>query len=103
MKRFKHGLKTAEERGKLLFKWHQLIEEHTDELAEIMTVEQGKPLKEAKVKLAMPTDLFHGTQKKANAFTEKQFQLLLLINDYLLISSLWESWQLLHLGTSRQL
>src|SRR6478752_6065551 len=40
--------KTAEERGKLLFKWHQLIEEHTDELAEIMTVEQGKPLKEAK-------------------------------------------------------
>lgn len=40
--------KTAEERGKLLMKWHQLIEEYTDELAETMTIEQGKPLKEAK-------------------------------------------------------
>ncbi|MFS3929181.1 NAD-dependent succinate-semialdehyde dehydrogenase [Priestia flexa] len=40
--------KTAEERGKLLMKWHQLIEKYTDELAETMTIEQGKPLKEAK-------------------------------------------------------
>ncbi|UNL82956.1 NAD-dependent succinate-semialdehyde dehydrogenase [Priestia koreensis] len=39
--------KTAEERGKLLMKWHALIEEHTEELGKIMTLEQGKPLKEA--------------------------------------------------------
>ncbi|MCM3339843.1 NAD-dependent succinate-semialdehyde dehydrogenase [Paenibacillus sp. MER TA 81-3] len=38
---------TAEERSKLLKKWHQLIEAHTDELARIMTMEQGKPLQEA--------------------------------------------------------
>lgn len=38
---------TANERGELLRRWHQLIAEHTDELARIMTTEQGKPLKEA--------------------------------------------------------
>ncbi|MET3847697.1 NAD-dependent succinate-semialdehyde dehydrogenase [Paenibacillus sp. OAE614] len=38
---------TADERGALLMKWHGLITEHTDELARIMTTEQGKPLKEA--------------------------------------------------------
>ncbi|MBA4543752.1 MULTISPECIES: NAD-dependent succinate-semialdehyde dehydrogenase [Thermoactinomyces] len=38
----------AEERGKLLMKWFDLIEKHKDELAEIMTLEQGKPLQEAR-------------------------------------------------------
>jgi succinate-semialdehyde dehydrogenase/glutarate-semialdehyde dehydrogenase len=39
--------RTAEDRGKLLMKWHALVKAHTNELAEIMTTEQGKPLKEA--------------------------------------------------------
>lgn len=39
--------KTAEERSRLLMKWHQLIDENKDEIARIMTIEQGKPLKEA--------------------------------------------------------
>ncbi|OIB02533.1 succinate-semialdehyde dehydrogenase (NADP(+)) [Paenibacillus sp. LC231] len=39
--------RTANERGELLRRWHQLIAEHTDDLARIMTTEQGKPLKEA--------------------------------------------------------
>lgn len=39
--------RTANERGELLRRWHELIAEHTDELARIMTAEQGKPLKEA--------------------------------------------------------
>lgn len=38
---------TANERAGLLMKWHALIEAHTQELAQIMTAEQGKPLKEA--------------------------------------------------------
>ncbi|MGM9924955.1 MAG: NAD-dependent succinate-semialdehyde dehydrogenase [Bacillus sp. (in: firmicutes)] len=38
---------TAEERAALLMKWHQLIEENKEEIARIMTMEQGKPLKEA--------------------------------------------------------
>lgn len=39
--------RTANERGELLRRWHQSIADHTDELARIMTTEQGKPLKEA--------------------------------------------------------
>ncbi|NRD76271.1 NAD-dependent succinate-semialdehyde dehydrogenase [Bacillus sp. BRMEA1] len=39
--------KTAEERYQLLYKWYQLIDENKLEIAKIMTMEQGKPLKEA--------------------------------------------------------
>lgn len=38
---------TAEERSAYLFRWHQLIHEHREEIGRIMTEEQGKPLKEA--------------------------------------------------------
>lgn len=40
--------KTADERSRLLLAWHRLIEEHRNELAEMMTTEQGKPFAEAK-------------------------------------------------------
>lgn len=39
--------KTADERFQLLMKWFQLIDEQKYEIAKIMTMEQGKPLKEA--------------------------------------------------------
>ncbi|MFS0863990.1 NAD-dependent succinate-semialdehyde dehydrogenase [Fredinandcohnia sp. 179-A 10B2 NHS] len=39
--------KTANERGQLLMKWYQLVDEHKEELGRLMTEEQGKPLKEA--------------------------------------------------------
>ena len=39
---------TAEERSVRLQEWSRLIDLHIDELAEIMTTEQGKPLQEAK-------------------------------------------------------
>lgn len=39
--------KTAIERGQLLMKWFQLIDENKEELGRLMTLEQGKPLKEA--------------------------------------------------------
>lgn len=39
--------KTAEERYQLLMKWFYLIDENKHEIARIMTMEQGKPLKEA--------------------------------------------------------
>ena len=40
--------KTAAERGKLLRRWYELILANQDDLALIMTSEQGKPLAEAK-------------------------------------------------------
>lgn len=39
---------TAKERSNLLKRWHSLMLEHADALAEILTLEQGKPLAEAK-------------------------------------------------------
>ena len=38
---------TAYERGDLIRKWYELIEANKEELAKLMTQEQGKPLKEA--------------------------------------------------------
>jgi succinate-semialdehyde dehydrogenase / glutarate-semialdehyde dehydrogenase len=37
----------AKERGKLLRRWYDLMQEHREDLAMIMTMEQGKPLAEA--------------------------------------------------------
>lgn len=39
--------KTAAERAELLTRWHLLILEHCEDLAILLTTEQGKPLKEA--------------------------------------------------------
>ncbi|WP_461535022.1 NAD-dependent succinate-semialdehyde dehydrogenase [Spongorhabdus nitratireducens] len=40
--------KTAAERSKVLLRWHQLMLDHADQLAEILTREQGKPVAEAR-------------------------------------------------------
>ena len=40
--------KTAKERGAILMKWFALVHQHADDLARIMTAEQGKPLAEAR-------------------------------------------------------
>lgn len=43
---------TAKARGRVLRKWHDLVNEHAGDLAVIMTAEQGKPLKEARGEIA---------------------------------------------------
>jgi succinate-semialdehyde dehydrogenase/glutarate-semialdehyde dehydrogenase len=43
--------KTAKERAAVLRKWFDLVIEHQDDLAQIMTAEQGKPLPEAKAEV----------------------------------------------------
>jgi len=40
--------KTAKERAAVMMKWFALMHQHADDLARIMTAEQGKPLAEAK-------------------------------------------------------
>ena len=47
--------KTAKERSIILKKWHDLILENIEDLAHIMTVEQGKPLAESKGEILMGT------------------------------------------------
>lgn len=43
---------TAEHRGRVLRRWYELVMQHQDDLALIMTTEQGKPLVEAKGEIA---------------------------------------------------
>ncbi|MCW5632899.1 MAG: NAD-dependent succinate-semialdehyde dehydrogenase [Rubrivivax sp.] len=40
--------RTAKERAAVMMRWFQLMHQHADDLARIMTAEQGKPLAEAK-------------------------------------------------------
>jgi succinate-semialdehyde dehydrogenase/glutarate-semialdehyde dehydrogenase len=40
--------KTAKERAAIMMKWFALMHQHADDLARVMTAEQGKPLAEAK-------------------------------------------------------
>ena len=47
--------KTAKERSELLQAWHSLMQENLDDLALILTAEQGKPLAEARGELANGT------------------------------------------------
>ena len=49
--------KTPAERGELVRKWYELMVERTDELATIMTTEQGKPLAEARGEVAYGASL----------------------------------------------
>ena len=44
--------KTAKERAAILMKWFHLLHQHAEDLARIMTAEQGKPLAEAKGEVA---------------------------------------------------
>src|SRR3546814_14917531 len=44
--------KTAKERAQVLRRLYQLMLEHQDDLARLMTAEQGKPLAEAKGEIA---------------------------------------------------
>lgn len=42
---------TGKERSQYLYKWFALIRDHADDLARILTLEQGKPLAESKVEV----------------------------------------------------
>jgi succinate-semialdehyde dehydrogenase/glutarate-semialdehyde dehydrogenase len=51
-------LRTAKERADILLRWYQLIVDHVDDLAAILTAEQGKPLLEAKGEILFTASFF---------------------------------------------
>lgn len=55
----------ATERADCLYRWYQLMMEHQDDLAAIMTTEQGKPLKEAKGEVAYAAGYFRWFAEEA--------------------------------------
>jgi succinate-semialdehyde dehydrogenase/glutarate-semialdehyde dehydrogenase len=46
------GTRTAAERAEILLRWRELVIEHQDDLARLLTSEQGKPLAEARGEIA---------------------------------------------------
>ena len=44
--------KTAEQRASILYKWFELLMQNQEDLAQIMTAEQGKPLTESRGEIA---------------------------------------------------
>lgn len=67
---------TARERATILRRWFDLMMEHQDDLARLMTLEQGKPLAEAKARSATPPPLSSGLPKRVNAFTATPFPVI---------------------------
>ncbi|TIV69683.1 MAG: NAD-dependent succinate-semialdehyde dehydrogenase, partial [Mesorhizobium sp.] len=57
---------TARERSEMLWQWHQLIVDHTDDLAAILTAEMGKPLAEAKSEVSHAAAYLQWYAEEAN-------------------------------------
>jgi succinate-semialdehyde dehydrogenase/glutarate-semialdehyde dehydrogenase len=57
---------TARERSDMLWQWHQLIVDHTGDLAAILTAEMGKPLAEAKSEVAHAAAYLQWYAEEAN-------------------------------------
>lgn len=51
--------RTAAERGKILYRWYELMMANQDDLGLLMTLEQGKPLAEAKGEVAYAASFIH--------------------------------------------
>jgi succinate-semialdehyde dehydrogenase/glutarate-semialdehyde dehydrogenase len=57
--------KTAKERSRILFRWYQLMMENADEIAQLMTREQGKPLAEARGEVEYAADFVQWYSEEA--------------------------------------
>ncbi|VTN14270.1 Succinate-semialdehyde dehydrogenase [NADP(+)] GabD [Raoultella terrigena] len=64
---------TAKERAAILRRWFDLIMANQDDLARLMTLEQGKPLAKLRAKSATPPRLLNGSPKKVSASTATPF------------------------------
>ncbi|MDH3460262.1 MAG: NAD-dependent succinate-semialdehyde dehydrogenase, partial [Burkholderiaceae bacterium] len=57
---------TARERSACLMRWHQLLHQHAEDLARIITAENGKPLLEAKGEVAYGASFIEWFAEQAN-------------------------------------
>ena len=59
--------KTAKDRAGILRKWYELMLQHKEDLARIMTAEQGKPLSESRGEVIYGRPSSSGSPRKASA------------------------------------
>ncbi|RWH59321.1 MAG: NAD-dependent succinate-semialdehyde dehydrogenase [Mesorhizobium sp.] len=62
----KWAVLTARERSDILWRWHQLIVDHAEDLAAILTAEMGKPLAEAKSEVSHAAAYLQWYAEEAN-------------------------------------
>ena len=74
--------KTAKERAAIMLRWFRLLEQHADDLARIMTAEQGKPLAEARGEVAYGASFIEWFAEEArrDAFAKLAARELLLVD-----------------------
>ena len=68
------GAPTAKERSQILKRWYELILANADDLALILTTEQGKPLAEAKGEVVPTPPISSGSPKRRSASTATSFR-----------------------------
>ena len=61
--------RTGKERASILRRWFDLMMENSEDLAKILTAEQGKPLAEANGEIAYGASFIEFLQKKLSEFT----------------------------------
>lgn len=71
---------TAKERANILRNWFNLMMEHQDDLARLMTSNRANHWLKRKAKSATPPHLLSGLQKKANVFMATPFPVIRPIN-----------------------
>ena len=64
---------TGKDRSIIIRKWHELILENIDDLALIMTLENGKPIADARGEIIYASGLQIGFQKKPKELMVKLF------------------------------
>jgi succinate-semialdehyde dehydrogenase/glutarate-semialdehyde dehydrogenase len=65
--------RTAKSAPQVLRRWFELMMENQEDLARLMTLEQGKPLTESKGEVAYAAAFLNGSAKKPSAFTATPF------------------------------
>jgi succinate-semialdehyde dehydrogenase/glutarate-semialdehyde dehydrogenase len=66
--------KTAKERAVILRKWFELMMANQEDLAVMMTVEQGKPLTESRGEIATAHHSSNGSRRRQSASTARRFR-----------------------------
>lgn len=71
---------TAKERANILRRWFNLMMEHQDDLARLMTLEQGKPLAEAKGEISYAASFIEWFAEEGSVSMATRFQAIRPIN-----------------------
>ncbi len=94
--------RTAKDRSIVLRRWFDLILQHQEDLATLMTAEQGKPLAESNGESPTRPRSSSGSPKKESGCTATSFPVIKPTSEYWSCANRSESWRPSRRGTSRR-